>query len=150
MEKAFGKEKKSAGDVAVDGLIAGLPAGVGMAIVLALTGLLSDRQLLATLGYFDPSQDGNWLTGLLAHLAVAAIYGMVFALLMGALAGTQPSWRRLVVWWGVLYGMLLLTVVYGVWLAVVESPLAQIDTWQMATAHLVYGLLLGLWLNKNQ
>jgi len=150
MEKAYvTSTKKSLGDTAVDGLVAGLPAGLAMAIVLALAGLLSGTPLLVTLGYFDPAQAGNWLTGLLAHLAVAAIYGVVFALLMGMVDWIRPSLSRLVVLWGGVYGLVLLAVAYGVWFTAVASPLAQIAAWQMAAAHVVYGLGLGLWLHKN-
>lgn len=151
MEKAYvTQKKKSLGDTAVDGLVAGLPAGVGMAVVLTLTGLVSGRPPLVTLSYFDPAQSGRWLTGLLAHLAVAAIYGVVFALLLAAAGRLRPSVSRLVALWGVVYGLALLAVAYGVWLTAVPSPLAQIAAWQMALAHVVYGLGLGLWLRKNQ
>jgi hypothetical protein len=151
MGKAYLTQKsKSAGDTAVDGLVAGLPAGVGMAIVLALAGLLSGTPPLTTLGYFDPARGGNWLTGLLAHLAVSAIYGVLFALLAGVLGRIRPSWWRLIVLWGAVYGLALLAVAYGVWFMAVESPLAQIAVWQMTAAHVVYGLSLGLWLQKNQ
>ncbi len=149
MEKAYLTQRKSAGDTAVDGLVAGLPAGLAMAVVLALTGLLSGTPPLVTLGYFDPARGGNWLTGLLAHLAVAAIYGVVFALLIGAVRWIRPSLSRLVVLWGVVYGLVLLAVAYGVWFTAVESPLAQVAAWQMGAAHVVYGLSLGLWLQKN-
>ncbi len=149
MDKAYLAQKKSAGDTAVDGLVAGLPAGLGMAIVLALTGLLSGRPPLVTLGYFDPAQAGNWLTGLLAHLAVSAIYGVVFALLMGIVGRIRPSWQRLVVVWGAVYGLVLLAVAYGVWFTAVTAPLSQIAAWQMGASHVVYGLSLGLWLYKN-
>ncbi len=151
MEKAYvTQKKKSLGDTAVDGLVAGLPAGVGMAVVLALAGLVSGRPPLVTLSYFDPTHSGRWLTGLLAHLAVAAIYGVVFALLMAAVGRIRPSASRLVALWGVVYGLALLAVAYGVWLTAVPSPLAQIAAWQMALGHVVYGLGLGLWLRNNQ
>lgn len=136
------------GDTAVDGLIAGLPAGLGMVIFLIAVGWFGGRLPLVTLGYFDPAQGGNWLTGLLAHLAVSAIYGVVFALLLGAMGRIRPSLSRLGVVWGVVYGLALLAVAYGVWFTAVPSPLAQIAAWQIASAHVVYGLVLGLWLRK--
>lgn len=146
MEKAYvTQKKKSLGDTAVDGLVAGLPAGVGMAVVLALAGLVSGRPPLVTLSYFDPTHNGRWLTGLLAHLAVAAIYGVVFALLMAAVGRIRPLLAQPVVLWGMAYGLGLLMVAHGVWFTAVASPLTQIAGWQMAVAHLVYGLILGLW-----
>lgn len=149
MEKAYLTQKKSVGDLAVDGLIAGLSAGLGMAIVLALAGLLSKTPPLTTLGFFDPARNGNWLAGLLAHLAVAAVYGVVFALLIGVAGRIWPSISRLVVVLGVAYGLVLLVLAYGVLFAAVESPLAQIATWQVTAGHVVYGLILGLWLYNN-
>lgn len=140
----------SAGDTAVDGLVAGLPAGLGMAILLALTGLLSGTPPLVTLGYFDPAQAGNWLSGLLTHLAVSAIYGVVFALVMGVADRIRSSLQHLVVLWGAAYGLVLLAVAYGVLFRAVESPLAQIASLEMAAAHVVYGLMLGLWLRNNR
>ncbi|MBK6709516.1 MAG: hypothetical protein IPG51_04120 [Chloroflexi bacterium] len=114
MGKAYvAQKKKSLGDTAVDGLVAGLPAGVGMAVVLALVGFVSGTSPLVTLGYFDPAQNGRWLTGLLAHLAVAAIYGVVFALLLAAMGRIRPSVSRLVALWGMVYGLVLLAVAYG-------------------------------------
>ncbi len=144
------RREKTWGDTAVDGLIAGIPAGLGMAVVLIAAGWFDGRSPLVTLGYFDPAQGGNWLTGLLGHLAVAAIYGVVFALLVGAVGRIRPSLSGQVVLWGAVYGLALLAVAYGVWFTAVASPLAQIPAWQMGAAHVVYGLGLGLWLQKNQ
>lgn len=145
MEKTYLKRtEKSAGDTAVDGLVAGLVAGLAMAVFLALAGLTSGTPPLTTLGYFDPARAGNWLTGLLAHLAVSAIYGVVFALLLGLLGRIRPSLMRLVWLWGVVYGLVLLAAAYGVVFTAVTSPLAQVAIWQMGLAHVIYGLVLGL------
>lgn len=140
---------KTMGDTAVDGLIAGLPAGLAMGIFLALTGLLNGTALPTTLGYFDPAQGGNWLTGLLAHLAVSAIYGAVFGLLLKGVGGIRPSWGRLAWLWGGLFGLGMWGVARGVLLTAVSSPLAHIPAWQWGVAHLLYGFTLGYWLTKN-
>jgi hypothetical protein len=138
------------GETAVDGLLAGLAGGVVMALFLVMTGWLAGTPSLTTLAYFDPAQMGSWLTGLLAHLAVSAIYGVMFGLLLGVVGRIRPSLVR----WGWLlglgYGLLLWVLAMELVVTAVGAPLAQIPAWQMATAHLMYGLILGLWLDKNQ
>ena len=142
------RKEKAWGDMAVDGLLAGLVGGLVMGLFLGLADGLAGRSPLELLGHFDPAQAGSWLTGLLAHLAVSAIYGVVFGLLWGAVGRILPSLVR----WGWLvglgYGLLLWVLAAGVVLTAVGTPLAQIPAWQFALAHLVYGLALGLWLQK--
>lgn len=150
MEKSrFVKMEKSTGETAVDGLMAGMVAGLAMALVLALGGLFSGRQPLVTLGYFDPARVSNWLTGLLAHLAVSAIYGVVFTLLLRLVGWIRPSLLSQIWLWGLGYGLLLYGLASGVVFTAVANPLTQITAWQMGAAHLLYGLVLGLRLAKN-
>ena len=151
MEKShLVRMEKSTGDTAVDGLIAGLAAGLAMALFLALAGLVNGTQPLVTLGYFDPARAGNWLTGALAHLAVSAIYGVIFALLQRVAGWIRPSFLRLHWLWGVGYGLLLYGLARGVVLTAIANHLTQIAAWQMGAAHLLFGLVLGLWLLKTQ
>ena len=151
MEKShLVRMEKSTGDTAVDGLVAGLAAGLAMALFLVLAGFISDRQPLVTLGYFDPARTGNWMTGLLAHLAVSAIYGVVFTLLLRLVVWIRPSLLRQVWLLGLGYGLLLYGLAAGVVLTAVTNHLTQIAAWQMGAAHLLFGLVLGLWLLKTQ
>ncbi|MBK8986600.1 MAG: hypothetical protein IPM39_11045 [Chloroflexi bacterium] len=142
--------EKTIGDTAVDGLLAGLVGGGVMALFLLTAGWLTGTPPQITLAYFDPAQAGSWLTGLLAHLAVSAIYGVVFGLLLGMVGRIRPSLVR----WGWLmglgYGLLLWLLGLGVVLTAVGAPLAQISPGQFALAHLIYGLVLGFWFGKNQ
>ena len=101
------RREKAWGDTAVDGLLAGLVGGLVMGLFLGVAGWLSGGSLLATLGYFDPAQTGSWLTGLLAHLAVSAIYGVGLALLLRVVGWIRPSLTKLNWLWGALYGLLL-------------------------------------------
>jgi hypothetical protein len=94
------QKEKTIGDTAVDGLTAGLVSGIAMVLVLIIGGLLEQTPPLQIVGYFDPAQGGGWLTGLLAHLAVSAIYGVIFALLLAGLARIRPAFRL----WGWLWG----------------------------------------------
>jgi len=142
--------KKTIGETAVDGLLAGLAGGAAMALFLLLVGWLTGTPPQTTLAYFDPAQAGSWLTGLLAHLAVAAIYGVGFGLLMGVLGRIRPSALRRLWLWGMAYGLALWLLGLGVVLTAVGAPLAQIPAWQFGLAHLVYGLVLGFWLGRHQ
>src|SRR5512139_2904144 len=75
------RARSSIGDAAVDGLLNGVVAGVVMAIYLMVSGVLTGAGLAATLSAFDLGQGMSPVRGALIHLAVAAIYGMVFSLL---------------------------------------------------------------------
>ena len=136
-------QQKSVGDTAVDGLLAGLVGGVAMALFLVVAGWLTGTPPQTTLAYFDPAQTGSWLTGLLAHLAVSAIYGVVFGLLMGVVGRIRPSLVRWGWLWGAGYGVVLWLGGLGVVLTAVASPLDQIPAWEFALAHLLYGLVVG-------
>lgn len=137
------RRERTWGDTAVDGLLAGLVGGVVMGLFLVVGGWLNGGPLLATLGYFDPAQAGGWLTGLLAHLAVSAIYGVGLALLLRAVGWIRPSLTKLAWLWGGLYGLLLWGLAVGVVVTAVDSALAQIPAWEFGLAHLLYGLVAG-------
>jgi hypothetical protein len=157
MNKVQPRSEYGVGDMAVDGLLAGIMAGVGMAIYLVLAGLLLGRGMAEMLGLFDPAMAGNALTGTLAHLAVSGVYGVIFALLrMGLqrlrllrqaqdkLSVFEMSWLM-----GLVYGLLLFGLARGVLLTAVDSPLLQVTPVHFAIAHTVYGLMLGYWLGKR-
>lgn len=144
------QQTMSMGETAVDGLLAGLVGGVVMALFLAAAGWLAGAPPLTTLAYFDPAQTGSWLTGLLAHLAVSAIYGVVFGLLLGVMGRIRPSLVRWGWLLGIGYGLALWLLGLGVVLTAVGAPLAQIPAWQFALAHVVYGGVLGFGLGKHQ
>ena len=144
------RREKAWGDTAVDGLLAGLFGGLLMGLFLALAGWLNDGAPLATLGYFDPAQAGGWLTGLLAHLAVSAIYGVGLALLLRVVGWIRASLTKLAWLFGGLYGLLLWGLAVGVVLTAVDSSLAQIPAWEFGLAHLLYGLVAGYRLQKVQ
>ena len=97
------QKHKTMGDTAVDGLLAGILAGLGMAAYLVLAGLLTGVAPAVMLGRFDPRQAGNWLTGSVAHLAMSGVYGIIFALLFWGLVRLRPSLAR----WGWLLGLAL-------------------------------------------
>jgi len=143
------RQEKTWGDTAVDGLLAGLAGGGVMLIGLEAVGWLAGTAPLTMLGYFDPALTGNWLTGLLAHFAVAAIYGVVFAVLLRVAGRLRPSIVKRAWLWGMAFGLLLWGLAVGALRTAVASPLNQIPAWTFGLAHLLYGLALGLWLERN-
>jgi hypothetical protein len=143
------RHQQGTGDTAVDGLLAGMMAGAGMALYLVLAGLLTGVGPLAILGLFDPARAGNALTGTLAHLAVSAIYGAIFAILLKGLERIWPAWHHLSWLAGLGYGLLLLAVARWLMLPAVDAPLLQAPPRHFAIAHVVYGLVLGYWLGKK-
>jgi hypothetical protein len=148
--------KKTWGDTAVDGLLAGLAGGLVMSLILVAADWLIGRSPLLSLGYFDPAGTGNWLTGLLAHLAVSALYGAGLALLLRGIWRMRPAWIRPTWLWGAVYGLLLWGVAAGAVLTPalsivevsVDTALTQIPGWEFALAHLLYGSTAGYRLQK--
>ena len=141
------KDQLQAGDAAVKGLFNGFLAGIGMAVVLVAAGLLSGMPAASTLEHFTPVSSGGPLAGVLAHLAVSGIYGMVFGLLWS----TILRWVRADsgAWWAILsgaaYGLLLWLGAQFILLPTTGATLGSMPAGQFLLAHLVYGLVLG-WL----
>ncbi len=142
------REKKG-GDTAVDGLIAGILAGLGMAAYLIVSGLLSGISPADMLGLFDPGMVGHWLTGTVAHLAVSGVYGVVFALLFSLMVRIRRPLLHFGWLIGLVYGLLLLALARGVLLPMAGSPLLQISTANLLIAHVIFGLMLGFEVNRK-
>ena len=140
---------KSTSDRAIDGLVGGLIAGLLMAMWLIVYGWSTGRSLQVTLGYFDPSQNGGWLIGLMAHLALSSVYGLLFGLLAKSVHHLWQLKRALTLGLGVLYGS-------GLWLGalglfnIAETPLGQLSPVEFGLAHLIYGLVAAYWLSKHE
>ena len=132
------------GDAAVDGLLAGLGAGVLMAIVIVLSGLFTGAGIPETLAMFTPLGPSSPLVGTFSHLAVSAIYGAIFGVLYTSLRGRLASWIG-----GALYGMLLFLIARMALLPGTGSALEAIPPTILTAAHLVYGLALGLLLGRQ-
>jgi hypothetical protein len=141
----------SFGDSAVDGLLAGAGAGLLMAVYLTAAGVVSGQSLAAILAQFDPSPDPSPATGALAHLAVAGVYGVIFALAWNGLRRiwpVGPGWLAGLVYGVLLWGvaLLLLRLPGG---ATPESWLAGVAPIHLAVAHWLYGLVLGWLLGRR-
>ena len=137
----------SASDAAIDGLLSGVVAGLAMIAYIMLGAWVGGTALLATLALFAPDSGSGPLVGLLAHLAVSGIYGVVFGVLYAAVlrrpSYNPPAWLHPLV--GGLYGLLLLLAAWTLLLPATGSQLQQIPLFHLAVGHLLYGMLLG-WL----
>lgn len=134
------KERGSIGEMAVDGLFAGIAAGIAMLLYLVISGLLTGAAASVMIGRFSIQVPPNPLQGALLHLAVSAIYGMIFGILWGLVGGRVSSWVA-----GVLYALAIYLLARFLLLPGAGSPLLEIVPLHFALAHLVYGLGLGFW-----
>jgi hypothetical protein len=144
-----GIRERKGGDSAVDGLLAGIVAGLGMAAYLILTSLFRGISPAVILGYFDPGMVGQWLTGTLAHLAVSGVYGVVFALLLAVVVRIREPLLRFGWLIGLVYGLVLVALARGVLLPMAGSALLQISTGHLFIAHAIYGLVLGFEVSRK-
>jgi hypothetical protein len=139
------KRNSRLSDSAVDGLIGGLAGGLTMAVFLVIAGLAGGEGVAEMLGRFSPAGDGNPLTGGLAHLAVAAIYGAIFGGIMVPIRGRLPGWVA-----GIAYGLVLFAIARGALLPGAESALMEIPPIIFLIAHVVYGGVLGWMVDRNK
>ncbi len=126
-------------DAALDGIFGGLAGGVAMALYLIAWGLFTGRMPGMVLGMFDGGMRSAPLGGALTHLAVSAVYGLLFGLIRRALHLRVAAWLA-----GVVYGLVLVTIAEVALPRVSGSPMGQIPTLHFAVAHVVYGAILGL------
>lgn len=129
------------GDAAVAGLLHGLFAGLVMAAYLLLAVWLRGIDLVELWSRFAGSL-ANPLTGVLAHLAVSAVYGVVWGVLwqtLHRLVPALPAWLA-----GLAYG-LLLALVSRFAAATLQPFMTDLGMVHWLVAHLVYGGVLG-WL----
>jgi hypothetical protein len=140
--KVLGRASRSAGDIAVDGLLRGVAAGLAMMALLVISGLLAQLGPRLVLSRFDPTGGNSALSGALAHLATAGIYGLLFALLTAPVAARLGA--RLVLA-GVVYGLALWLVSLGLMGSEVGAPLRALPPAGWLLAHVIFGGILG-WL----
>jgi hypothetical protein len=131
-------------DAVIDGLLAGLAAGAGMLAFLLLTGLLTGEPLMSVISRFSPNGENlQPLAGVLLHLGVSSIYGVMYGVLLHSLSGKQlnrvPGWLM-----GLIFGLILFLLAYFVLLPGNGSALLELPAWQFAVAHLVYGVTAGI------
>jgi len=132
--RTFNSENMTAGDAAVSGLLNGIVGGAAMA-----------AYLLIALGIGGESPAGGAaspLAGAVSHLAMSAIYGVVFALIWRLIARRTPG-RGLAMLGGLIYAGILFAAAEFVLLPAANSPMLDIPV-HFGIAHVIYGLVLGL------
>ena len=143
MEKAYKhvSERTSTGDYAVSGLFCGLQAGVMMAAVIVIYSLAAGLGF-DYLGYFSTGAPIQPLLGLAGHLAVSAIYGMLYAVSRHVTRLDRVVWLP-----GWLAGLIFAC---GLWILAVlvvlpaaQSMFLSIPWVVFFSGHIVYGLVLG-------
>jgi hypothetical protein len=141
------ERRRTAGDAAVDGLLAGAAAGVAMAACLVVIGLLAGEGPAVVLARFDPSgaRAASPLIGAVMHLAVSAVYGLLFGLIYRLIGRGRLVGRAAGALMGLVYGLALFLLAQGLAATPAGAALREIPTLHFAVAHLVYGLVLG-WL----
>jgi hypothetical protein len=144
-DRRTAERRHMAGDAAVDGLLAGTEAGVAMAAALVAGGLLAGEGPAAVLARFDPSGMASPLTGALVHLAVSAVYGLLFGVAYRLLGLGQSLNGAVGMLPGLIYGLALLLLAQGLSSLDNRAVLREVPAGSFAAAHLVYGLVLG-WL----
>ena len=146
-EKTVDERRQTAGDAAVDGLLAGAAAGMAMAAYLVVIGLVAGEGPAVVLARFDPSGAGAALPliGAVMHLAVSAVYGLLFGVIYRLIGRGRLAGRAAGMLMGLVYGLALLLVAQGLALISAGVPLREISVAHFAIAHFIYGLVLG-WL----
>ena len=147
--KPITKTSISYGDTAVDGLLGGALSGGLMAIYLIITGLIGGDGVGDTMARFTPPGNSSPLVGTVAHLAVSALYGVIFALALAIIGRIWPNTSKLSWLLGAIYGLTLWLAAEFIILPAVDSPLQMMQPVHFALAHLVYGLTLGLIVGRS-
>ena len=147
--KPITKTSISYGDTAVDGLLGGAFGGGLMAIYLIMASLISGDGVGDTLARFAPPGNSSPLVGTVAHLAVSALYGVIFALALAIIGRIWPNTSKLSWLLGAIYGLTLWLAAEFIILPAVDSPLQMMQPVHFALAHLVYGLTLGLIVGRS-
>jgi hypothetical protein len=128
-------------DAVINGLFSGVLAGLAMILVLALVGSFTQPKITDLLGLFDPTGNQNNFTGGFAHLAVSAVYGLIFGLLWKLFFPRHriPVWIGGMVFGGLIFVFSELFFSLGS-----GTTLYQIPSLLFGISHLVYGTTLGI------
>jgi hypothetical protein len=141
----FKRKEVSFSEAIVDGLYAGVLAGLIMAAYLALTALLRSETLGVLFSRFDPTPQAAPLKGFLLHLAVSGVYGILFGLIWFLVSNpprSAPSaWQAVLL--GTVYAAGLFFLGWTILLPASGSSLRQLPGWDFGLAHLAYGASLG-------
>jgi uncharacterized membrane protein YagU involved in acid resistance len=121
----------------VAGIASGLAGGVVFGILMQVWGMMPMVAMLVG----SESVALGWLV----HLFNSALFGAVFAVLVGRWATTLAVAAGLGLAYGVLWWVLGALLIMPAWLGM-TAMIFELDTnaWRSLLGHLIYGLLLGL------
>lgn len=144
--EAVKKPHISTGDLAVDGIITGIEAGLLMAAFLLGTAAWQGNSPVAVISAFSLRGSPALVTGILTHLAVSSVYGIFFTFgyfLLSRLGfgSTNPFIGPLC---GLTYGTLLFVAAEYFFFDHAATDLKNAPLFLMLVAHLVYGFSLGI------
>lgn len=139
----YDETNSSFGNSAVSGLFAGIVGGLAMLAAMVIQALLLGGTAGKMLSRFSLGASGSPLGGALTHVAVSAVYGVIFGLL---LHGLRSAWQGHIPGWlaGLVFAMVLLLLAFGVVLPNTAPGLAELPPSFLVIGHLAYGLGLGL------
>jgi hypothetical protein len=150
--RAYKDSRSDAGTWAGTGIVGGIIAGIAMAMVamvwmaLAGQGFWKPMDLIASIllgkGAINPGfQVVPELLGMMIHLALSALFGLVFAFVVA-----HTSWSSgAIIGAALAYGLLLWIVnVVIIDTLFIPAGLSLAPTIVLVVVHLVYGLVLGL------
>jgi ABC-type transport system involved in multi-copper enzyme maturation permease subunit len=142
MEKGdyYLNRKSSLGEMTTEGLFAGLVAGMVMLLYLLGSGLLSGGTVSLVMGRFSIQTPANPVQGAFLHLAVSATYGLLFGIIYTLLRRRFSSWIL-----ALLYALAIYLLAHFIVLPASSSRLLDLTPIHFALAHLVYGMVLGVW-----
>lgn len=141
------------------GIVGGLLGGLAMALVAFLYGVISGRGIwfpvnlvgatvVRELQQATPEQLMQFsLAGTLAalslHLLISTFLGLLFTMSLPALPGPPVVWALVI-------GPALFLAAFVVILPLINPAMVhQLDVLSFGAAHLVYGLVMGLWVARS-
>jgi hypothetical protein len=144
MDSNYYETKESAlADRAIDGLFSGLFAGAVMGLLMALSGFLIGENPGSVFARFNLGQSPSFATGVLMHLGISGVYGVLFVLLSMVI---PDRLRKLLPGWlvGLAYAAVLLALALNLFVPGLQSTLADLPEWVLISGHSVYGIVLGI------
>jgi len=139
--KTYSQTRHSASDAAVSGLFNGLLGGCAMALVIVMFSLLAG-QGAAYLSHFSSEVPVPPMQGLLMHLAVSSIYGLLFGLIRNWAwlnrLNRLPGWLV-----GLVYALGLWVLAVALLLPAAKSQMLNLPWVVFLAGHIAYGLVLG-------
>ncbi|MBI4308100.1 MAG: hypothetical protein HY684_04775 [Chloroflexi bacterium] len=141
-------QQRGAGYFVGGGVVAGLIAGMVMAIVVMMVtafsgmGLFAGPEMIGQTLLRGQSGAGVTVVGLMVHMMNSAIFGIIWGLIWRGIAKAGGT----AVIGGVVYGLVIWLVMTYAVLPILSSPVpGPILPVAWAMAHLMFGLVLGLW-----